>query len=249
MSKSKNVFITGGNRGIGLGLVKDIIKRFQPEHLFATFRDTHGAQELHDLAAENPCLHLIQLDVRDEEKIKEAVQLVEEKTDGTGLNLLINNSGVMGNRGGLESQTKEDMLLTYEINTIAPVLITKAFVPLLEKASSKAGRSPPGIGRAAVVNITSQMGSIADNGSGGYYGYRNSKAALNISTVSMAIDFTKSKILAVVIHPGWVQTDMGGRSAPTKTEQSVSGIMNILESLDESKNGKFLNWKGGELPW
>jgi NAD(P)-dependent dehydrogenase (short-subunit alcohol dehydrogenase family) len=248
MSKSKNVFITGGNRGIGLGLVKEIIKRFQPENLFATYRNADGAQDLRDLAAKNPCLHLIQLDVRDEAKIQEAVNFVAEKTEGAGLNLLLNNSGVLGSRGGLQDQSKQDMMDTYEINTVAPVLIAKAFLPLLEKASKSSG-GPPGIGRAAIVNITSQMGSIADNGSGGYYGYRNSKAALNISTVSMSKDLASSKIIAVVIHPGWVKTDMGGQSAPTTTEQSVAGIVDILEGLNESKSGKFLNWKGNELPW
>jgi len=250
MSKSKNVFITGGNRGIGLGLVEEIIKQFKPDNIFATFREAGTAEKLHALAAANPCLHLIQMDVRaDEAKLADVVKTVDEKTKGTGINLLINNSGIIGNKCGLGGATKQDMIDTFEVNTVAPILIAQAFLPLLEKASKNEKDAPMGIGRAAIVNISTLMASISEATGGGYYSYRSSKAALNIATVSMSVDLKKSKILTVVLHPGWVQTDMGGNNAPTTTEQSVAGLLSVIEGLDETKNGKFYDFKGKELPW
>jgi len=145
----------------------------------------------------------------------------------------------------------------------------------LEKAAAKGDSI--GIGRAAVVNISTQMGSIDDNGSGSYYPYRTSKvnlstahirniriesivdselnyysnpqAALNMATKSLSVDLIPKGIMAVAIHPGWVQTDMGGSHATLTTDTSVENIVNTLEGLNKGQNGAFLNYNGKPLPW
>jgi len=251
MSSTVNsVFITGANRGIGLQFVKDIADKFKPKHLFATFRNAEQAKELHELAAKNPAIHLVQLDIADVAKYDEVVRKVDEVTGGAGLNLLINNSGILnGAKASLANLELEDFTQHFVVNSIAPILLTRAFIPLLKKAADANSRKSFEIGKAAVVNISTLIGSITDNTSGGYYPYRMSKVALNMGTKSLSIELKKENILITMIHPGWVQTDMGGKNATLTVPQSVSSMVGVLESLNESYNGKFLNYDGKELPW
>jgi NAD(P)-dependent dehydrogenase (short-subunit alcohol dehydrogenase family) len=249
MSKPITALIVGANRGLGLQLVKDALSELNASKVFATYRSEDQSKELLELAASNPNVVPIQLDIRDETKYPDVVKRVEEVTQGAGLNLLVNNAGIYTMRPqNLESITKEAMLLHFEVNTIAPLMLAKAFLPLLEKAANSSS-GPLGIQRAAVVNVTSLMGSIADNGSGGEYAYRSSKTALNMVTKSLSLDLRSKNILAMVIHPGWVKTDMGGSNAPLSIEDSVRGMIKVIANLSDGDSGKFLRYNGEELPW
>ncbi|ODM96826.1 C-factor, partial [Orchesella cincta] len=179
-------------------------------------------------------------DVRDHEKLGGAVEKIEKEVGDGGLNLLINNAGISSKVAKLSAVRQQEIMDNFEINTVAPILMTKAMLPLLEKASASNPNAPPGIGRAAVVNVSSILGSIGLNDLGGMYAYRCSKAAINAATKSMHLDFRKSKIVAIALHPGWVRTDMGGAKAPLSTEESVAGIISLLESLSTQHSGNLM---------
>ncbi|CAG7831660.1 unnamed protein product [Allacma fusca] len=247
-SKVNSVFITGANRGIGLRLLKEILLKFRPKVVFATYRNPATSQELTALADANKNVYLIEMDVVDYEKHAEVAKTVESVTGGAGLNLLLNNAGILLS-APLKRVSIQELRSNMEVNLFAPILLTQTLLPQLEKASLNAGSSPCGIGRAAIVNFSSELGSIGGNDTGGIYPYRCSKAALNSATKGMSVDLKRSKILSIALHPGWVQTDMGGPRATLTVDQSVEGIMNVLEHLNESQNGKFIAWDGKELPW
>jgi len=253
MSKSKNVFITGCNRGIGLELSKHVLDRLKPENLIVTCRDPGVATELNELASKYGNLHVVKLDVRDTEKYADVVAKVDEITGGEGINLLINNAGVLTSnppQNSIFALEKDNLLYHLEVNTVAPIMLTKAFLPLLEKASVRVGGSSPvGIGKATILNISTKVASIEDNSGGGMYCYRSSKTALNMLTKCMSLELKEKGILTALMHPGWVKTDMGGNNAPLTTEASASGIVNVLETLGETDNGKFFQFDGKEIPW
>lgn len=125
----------------------------------------------------------------------------------------------------------------------------QAFVPLLKKSSKCNKANPMGAGRATVVNMSSILGSIEENVQGGLYAYRMSKAALNIATKSMSLDFKNHQILCVSMHPGWVRTDLGGSNAPLEIDTSCREMVKTILALNESHNGKFIQYDGKYLPW
>jgi NAD(P)-dependent dehydrogenase (short-subunit alcohol dehydrogenase family) len=126
----------------------------------------------------------------------------------------------------------------FRINTIGPMHLTDALVPRIA-----AGK------RKIVAAVTSLMGSIEDNASGGYYAYRSSKAGLNAVFKSLAVDLKPRGITSVVLHPGWVKTDMGGPNAPLEAPESVRGMRAVLAKLTISDTGRFLDYQGREMPW
>jgi len=253
MTRVKNIVITGGNRGIGLELVKQLLTRFKPDNLFVTYRDPASSKELLELDSKTANLHAVVLDVRETEKYDELVAKVEATTKGAGVNLLINNSAVLNreNNGSLSQLLKDDLMYQFEVNTVAPMMLCKAFLPLLEKASDQAGGEgvAPGISRAVILNISSNVGSVGDNTSGGMYGYRTSKTALNQASKNMSIELLPKGILVIPLHPGWVKTQMGGANALIETQESVGGILNVLEKLDENTTGHFMRFDGKEASW
>jgi len=253
MAKCKSIMITGCNRptGIGFHMVKQILEKFKPEHLFATCRNPSGAKELNDLAAKYKNLHVIELDLGNEEKYTEVVDKIDEMTEGNGLNVLINNSGIFGDKGAssIFNLNKKELQEHFDVNTFAPIFLTKAFVPLLEKASSKSDSAKDGIGKAVVMNISTKMASINDNTSGSAYCYRSSKTALNMLTKCMSFDLKSKGIVTVLMHPGWVRTDMGGPNGLLSTDESSSGILNVLENIGEDDNGKFFQYDGQQVAW
>lgn len=128
-------------------------------------------------------------------------------------------------------------------------MCVQALLPLIQKAADKNKSEPLGIKRGVVANMSSLVGSLADNRSGGLYTYRESKAALNMFSVNLSKELKESGIVVIPLHPGWVQTDMGGPSAPVSVDQSSKGMVDVIYKLDESKSGKFFNYDGSELPW
>ncbi|NXG51407.1 GSFK dehydrogenase, partial [Psilopogon haemacephalus] len=210
----QSVLVSGANRGIGLGLVQHLLAMpSPPKWVFAGCREPKGqrAQELQNLASKHPNLVIIPLEVSDPASIKAAASTVEKLLGGSGLNLLINNAGV-AKVSTLQDETLENMREVYTTNTIGPMLMGQAFLPLLKKAAQGSPGSALSCSKAAIVNVSSAGGSIAS--ARGWdmmqiVSYRCSKAALNMLTKCQSLGYQEHGILCVALHPGWVQTDMG----------------------------------------
>ncbi|XP_066183749.1 C-signal-like isoform X3 [Sylvia atricapilla] len=186
--------------------------------------------------------------------IKAAAAKVGEYLGGSGLNLLINNAGMIKSKM-LDAETLEDMTETYTTNAAGPLLMGQAFLPLLKKAAQGSPGSGLSCSKAAIVNISSIAGSIEccfgweliQNAS-----YRISKAALNMLSKCQSLAYKEHGILCVALHPGWVQTELGGAAGhtpPTTVDDSVQGMLKVLSSLSEKETGAFLDWEGKVVPW
>lgn len=246
---ARSVFITGANRGIGLEFVKQLLGLSQPpKHLFATCRNPDSAKELNELAAGNPSIHVHKFDAVDYDSYPSIVQWVEKIVGEEGLNVLINNAGQY-NKGDLASVTPEGMRSDYELNAIAPLMLSRAFQPLLKKAASASTIPSLDCSKAAIINITSKMGSIDDNTSGGSYTYRSSKAAQNMVTKGLSIDLRPDEVIVLALHPGWVVTDMGGKNALIDTKTCVAGLLKVMSEQKEADSGKFITYQGIVVPW
>ncbi len=237
------VLITGANRGIGLELARRMAGR--GDTVFGTYRDASRSGALLSLAkASGGALTPVELDVRDPPSIERLAGVVATRTDA--LDVLVNNAGVgaEGRDFADERTTRDwgqlvagDMLSMLHTNSVAPMVVAQRFVPLLRE-----GKSPK------IVNVTSQMGSIAMT-SGGSYTYRASKAALNMLSRSLAIDLRGEGIAVAMVHPGWVRTDMGGPNAPVGVEESVTGMLWVIDNLTMERTGRFWDYRGNDLPW
>ncbi|KAI9998813.1 hypothetical protein PInf_003404 [Phytophthora infestans] len=229
---SKTVMITGGNRGIGLAFAQHYVK--QGWNVIATARSVDTADELKNLKP----WKILTLDTGDEQSILTMAKAV----DGVAADLLINNSGVSF-AGGLDATTKESMMGEFEVNTVGPFLLTRAVLPNLRLAVAAHGQ-------AFVAQITSRMGSIADNGSGGSYGYRASKTALNMVTQSLSLDLQSEKIGCLLLHPGHVNTAIINFTGTVEAADSVAGMVRIIErALLGDKLVMYHFEKGDVLPW
>ncbi|GAB1867659.1 C-factor [Camponotus japonicus] len=248
----RSILITGCNRGLGLGLVRHLAERssLPPDMIFATCRDASGASELRALADKSSNIHIIETDLTDTDGYKRIVDTVSEKVNGAGLNVLFNNAGISSKFTRLGLVKKQQIIDAFLVNTVAPIMLTKAFLPLLKVAAKNAkDKTELSVRRAAVINMTSILGSITENNDGGFYPYRCSKAALNAATKSMSIDLKTDGILVTCLHPGWVRTDLGGNNAPMDIDTSVNNILNTLNSLTERHTGCFVQYDGKILPW
>ncbi|KXF82402.1 SDR family oxidoreductase [Enterovibrio coralii] len=229
----KQLFITGANRGIGLALTRAYLDAgWQVD---ATCRSPFDAPDLQHLADVYPALSVHALEVTDHQAIDALSAALKDRH----YNLIINNAGYYGPKGyGFGNTDMNEWRRVLEINTIAPLKIAEAFYPQLKAGS-------PGIFAA----LSSKVGSMTENTSGGGYIYRSSKAALNSVVKSLSNDLSHEGIVAVALHPGWVQTEMGGPNALISTETSASGLVKVLDSLTNEDSGKFLNFDGSEIPW
>ncbi|KAL4139037.1 hypothetical protein PRIC2_002535 [Phytophthora ramorum] len=228
---AKTVLITGSNRGIGLAFTKHYVSNGWK--VIAAARDPQSATDLKDLKLEK----IVQIDTSDEASIAAAVEQLKDEP----IDLLINNAGI-GGGGGIDQTTKAEMMKQFEVNTVGPFLVTRAFLPNLKLAATKSGS-------ATVGQVSSRMGSIADNGSGGMYGYRASKTALNMVNSSLATDLEAEKIIALALHPGYVVTRMTGHTGQTTPEDSVAGLTKIITEATPEDSGKFFHFNGTRLPW
>ncbi len=231
----KTVLITGANRGIGL----EFTRQYAADgwQVLACSRHPEKSDALNKLAAQYPERVCVQsLDVADPAQIE---KLARELADAS-IDLLINNAGIYPDcdKKGFGHTDYAEWMAAFRINSMAPLKMAEAFAAQVSRSKLK-----------TIVTISSMMGSIADNGSGGSYLYRSSKAATNMVMKSLAIDLKQSGITAVILHPGWVKTDMGGPNAMISTEQSVSGMRQVIGSLTLSDSGKFLDYSGREIPW
>ncbi|KAH8347607.1 hypothetical protein KR067_002313 [Drosophila pandora] len=245
-----SILITGCNRGLGLGLVKALVGLPQPpQHLFTTCRNREQAQELEELAKKHSNIHILEIDLRNFDDYDKLVSDIDCVTKDKGLNVLFNNAGVAPKSTRITATRSQDLLDTLQTNTVVPIMLAKACLPLLKKAAKVNESQPMGVNRAAIVNMTSILGSIQANTDGGMYAYRTSKSALNAATKSLSIDLFPQRIMCVSLHPGWVRTDMGGNNAPLDVDTSTGRIVQTLCELGEPQNGTFINYDGSPLPW
>ena len=230
---SHNVFITGTTRGIGLELTRQFLDT--GSKVFAGARNTESDALQSLKAAHGDQLQLLTLDVTDNTQITKAAAALA----GQPLSLLINNAGLYRSRSDdVESLSDETWLQEFHVNAVAPFMVTRALRGNLAAADN-----------ALVAMISSKMGSMADNTSGGAYSYRSSKAALNAVTVSLSSDLAKDGTRVVALHPGWVRTDMGGDSAPVEAPASASGLKKVMLGIDDAQNGGFFDYSGASIPW
>jgi NAD(P)-dependent dehydrogenase (short-subunit alcohol dehydrogenase family) len=228
------VVVTGASRGIGLEFTRQLAAR--GDRVVAAVRDPARASELASLAAgARAAVSVHRLDVTDDASVQAfAAEVGDEPVD-----LLINNAGVFGgSHQSLGDVDFDDAIATYEINALGPLRLTFALLPAIRRGAGK-----------KIAHLTSGMGSIGDNRSGGDYAYRMSKAALNMAAVTLARDLAVEKIISFVINPGWVKTDMGGARAPTEVTDSVAGMLGMIDGATADSSGRFLNWRGNEYPW
>ena len=227
--------VTGANRGIGLELVRQLLAR--GDEVDAAVRHPESAHALR--ALESSRLHIHRVDVTD----AATVAGLAHALDDAAIDLVFNVAGVYGGptqslRQMAEDLRLQDVLTTYDVNAVGALRVSVALLPHVRRGAGK-----------KLVHVTSGMGSIADNTSGGYYAYRMAKAALNMMSRSLAIDVRGERIISFVINPGWVQTDMGGPAAPTPVADSVRGILRATDRATLADSGEFLDWKGGRYPW
>lgn len=184
------------------------------------------------------------LDVSSPDSITQWAQSLASSHQIDHVDVIINNAGIYGDRVNLDTVTADGMVDVYKTNAIGPLLI----VQQLRKNNLLGGRSdaPPSL----IVNVTSKVGSIDDNQSGGGYSYRSSKIALNIITKSLSIDLANENVNATLVHPGWVKTDMVNNNGLISAQQSVEGIVGVLESKsDDELRGQWYDWKNEVIPW
>ena len=236
------VLITGASRGIGAEFCRQLCtEKWSVGEIIAFARNPLASNSLRELqTASQGRLKVVALDLDDDQnKETNAAGLLDrirKVTSLESLDLVINSAGIFGREGaGFAEFDFEVFRRSFEVNTLGPFKVLQAIAPMLQKSQAK------------VVQITSLMGSIADNQSGGSYAYRASKAALNMMNKSFSIDVPH--LISVVLHPGWVQTDMGGPNAQITPQFAVQSMLEVIKSLQPKSSGRYLNFDGSELPW
>jgi NAD(P)-dependent dehydrogenase (short-subunit alcohol dehydrogenase family) len=235
--------ISGASRGIGLELTRQLLAL--GHHVYAGVRDVKKATHLSDLEKSNTgALKVFELDITSDTsvaKFREAVeadqkaQLGNSKNEGR-VDLLINNAGIyVDTESDFASLPATRILESFDTNTVGPIRLTRAFQPLLRKA--KAPR---------IANLSSVMGSVAETSSGAF-AYRMSKAALNMFTKCMAGE--EREMITLSLHPGWVQTDMGGKGANITPEVSARGLLEVITKSSLKNSGHFYAYDGKEIAW
>ena len=223
------VLITGAARGLGL----DFTRQFAA----SGFKVLACARKPDALTSIKGDVHHHALDVTD----YDAVAALAQKLKGEAIDVLICNAGIGDVRGSRAAALGEiDAPVwrqIFEVNALAPLMMAQAFVQHVARSQQK-----------KLIAISSRLGSIALN-NGARYAYRASKTALNMEWKSLSLDTADKKLICVVLHPGWVQTDMGGSAAPLTVDQSVPAMVKVIEGLKPSDNGRFINYDGTEIPW
>ncbi|UCF67590.1 MAG: SDR family oxidoreductase [Acidobacteriota bacterium] len=234
--RSERVVITGAGRGLGLEFTRQYLAA--GAGVFALARHPDASTGLQALLTAHPDrLRTAEADVTDGPLIAAAHDAVRSQWEG--IDVLINNAGTYGpHEATLQSLDLGEVRDVLEINTYGPIRVTTALLDLV-----RLGTHP------RVVNITSLMGSIGDNTSGGSWAYRISKAALNMVTRNMAHELTPLGIAVIALHPGWVRTDMGSHRAPLEAPESVREMISTISQLTLEQGGRFLDRTGHPLPW
>lgn len=230
----QTLLITGANRGLGLEFCRQYSE--QGACIIACCRQPETANELQALAKNYSALSIHALDVSDFQQIEQVAEQLNTET----IDILLNNAGIYGDKAeySFGALNYDNWQQTLRVNTLAPIKLAETFLPHLSKSK-----------KATIVAITSLMGSITDNNSGGSICYRSSKAALNAAMKSVAIHLKAHNIAVLILHPGWVKTDMGGVDAPISTAESINGMRHVIADFNLDQTGTFLNYRGVILPW
>ena len=229
------VLITGANRGIGL----EFVRQYAADgwRVFACCRNPEAAQALNDVAARHVDQVTVHpLDVVNHKHIEQLSQILADEA----IDVLLNNAGVYPpQQGDAFGKTDYDAwAYAFEVNAMAPLKMAEAFIRQVARSRRK-----------MIITLTSKMGSLADNRGGGSYIYRSSKSAVNNVMKSLSIDLNPQQIIAVLLHPGWVRTDMGGPNGLISPEQSVTGMRQVIDKLRLQDSGQFYAYDGQIVPW
>lgn len=227
------ILITGANRGIGL----ELTRQFAADgwEVLACARNPASASELAALKNSSSLIRVFELDVTDYVQVDQ----LANQLSGESIDVLVNNAGILTPRAKFpEHVDPADWRQILEVNTIAPLMIVRAFLEHITRSDKR-----------VIANISSAVGSIEENTSGGSYYYRSSKSALNQVSRSLSVDLADRGITVLMLHPGWVQTEMGGPSAMISTEVSAAGLKNVIETATPQQNGHFYRYNGEEIPW
>ena len=223
----RNVLITGANRGLGLGFTQHYLN--QGDQVWAGYRD--DASTLTNLRNER--CYPVQWDVTQPLAESQKSNLPEK------IDILINNAGIYGDKGGqnLNNVSSDLLLEVFRVNAVAPIQVIQTVLTQLKK------------GKAIIANMSSKMGSVADNSSGGVYAYRASKAALCSISKSMAVDLQNDGIRVISLHPGWVQTDMTNQTGLIDVATSIAGLTAVIDNIDDFSPGAFVAYDGTTVPY
>jgi len=231
MSGNYRVLITGANRGLGLEFARQYAQ--SGWQVLACCRAPQHAEALQALAKAHSSIQVLALDVADFAQIDALAQQLKD----IEIDVLINNAGIYPDSSSTNINT-DDWLEAFTVNSISPYKVTTAFTSHVAKSRLK-----------KIATLTSKMGSIDDNTSGGSYIYRSSKVAANMVMKSLSIDLQPLGVSVVILHPGWVLTDMGGSNALIDTKTSVSGMRRVIDHLNPATTGRFINYDGQHIPW
>ena len=227
--------VTGANRGIGLELVRQLAAR--GDLVEACVRTPADATELAALAGSKVRIH--PLDVTDATSVGGLAAVLGDAPIDVVFNVAGVNGGPRQSLGPMaEDLELRDVTRTIDVNAVGALRVAVALLPHVRRGTAK-----------MLVHVTSGMGSISDNTSGGFYAYRMSKAALNMMSKSLAVDLRPEGIVSIVINPGWVKTDMGGSGAPIDVTTSATGILAQLDTLTAASSGEFLDYAGKSWTW
>lgn len=222
-----NYVVTGANRGLGLELVRQLTGA--GHRVIATARNPDSASELAALGVRIETLDTARAD---------SVAAFAACLGDVPVDVLVNNAGIMGHDGGRLADTDvEQLLTTLNINSLGPLRVTQALLANLRAGTGK-----------TVVQLSSCLGSIAD-AEAGLFGYRASKAALNMLNKVLSVELGGEGFTCVAMHPGWVKTEMGGADAPLTPEESVAGMVRVIGALKATHNGAFIDYQGEPLAW
>jgi NAD(P)-dependent dehydrogenase (short-subunit alcohol dehydrogenase family) len=228
------VLVTGANRGLGL----EFARQYAAEgwQVLAACRAPDAATDLQKLAAESGGqIRIIEMNVMDTASVRAAAATLK----GEAIDLLLNNAGVGGPPGQqLGNLDYAAWARVLDTNSLGPMRVVEAFLENVAQSRLK-----------QIVTITSGMGSIEDNSSGGRYAYRSSKAAVNMVMKSLSVDLAPRGITCVVMNPGWVRTDMGGSGGKLSPAESIKAMRSVIAALKPEDSGKFLNYTGKPYPW
>lgn len=228
----KTVLITGANRGLGLEFVRQYAQAGC--QVIACCRNPEKASALTQLASNSKHIRIAPLDVQNHSHIDSLAADLK----GVAIDILISNAGVYGERYGLGSIDYQHWQTAMEVNVFSALKLAEVF-------SDNLALSEQGM----FIAISSLMGSMTDNSSGGSYIYRSSKAALNAAMKSLSFDFQRQGTGVIIFHPGWVRTDMGGPHGLIEADESVTGMRQLIENFDMSKTGSFIKYNGLPMPW
>jgi NAD(P)-dependent dehydrogenase (short-subunit alcohol dehydrogenase family) len=230
---ARTILVTGAARGLGLEFCRQFAAA--GDRVIACPR-TAEVPDLERLAEDHrDRFRIVPMDVADAGSVAGAVLSLGE----IAIDVVVGNAGVFPSGGSIESGFDEDaMMHAFAVNAVAPLKVAEALLPALRR----------GTGRK-IAHITSLMGSMGDNTSGGSYAYRISKAALNMATRNLAHELASDRFVVLALHPGWVQTRMGGAGAPLQPDASVRGMIEVIDRAGPGDTGRFLAFDGRDLPW